>query len=238
MSSLVSIRNGIYFNVGSSSIESTKSIETSVSDTKVDKVSEKEAELQLVKAASNGDKEAYRILVEKYEARLLRCARDVIKDNEDARDIVQDALVKAYLSLPKFRGDSSFYTWIYRIVFHLAIDAKRKVMRRGGEHKDFDEKLSSQSIYGAISENSQNRSLNPDEQILNKEKFSKVKTALATLSEDHRQVIMMREVEGFSYEEIGKMLNITLGTVMSRLFYARKAMQKVLVRYQNDDIAV
>jgi len=193
--------------------------------------SEKTEELLLVSAAIKGDKDAYRLLIEKYESRLIRCAFDVVKDSEDAKDIVQDALVKAYLSLPKFRGESSFYTWMYRIVFHLAIDHTRKRLRRGGIHEDIDDKkvVKDISFMG-------NEAIKPDEQIIKREEILRVQQALESLSEEHRQVVIMREIDGFSYDEIGTTLGISLGTVMSRLFYARKSLQKMLSKLQEPDI--
>ena len=178
----------------------------------------------LIRDAQNGDKESFRILVEKYQTRLIHCALKVIKNQEEARDIVQDAFVKAYLALPKFKGESSFYTWMYRIVFHLSIDVKRKYTRRGGETLEFDEKIGKE-VSASGFENSLTEQ--PDKILDTKQQLTKLQVALNQISPEHKEIIILREIEGFSYDEIASILNISLGTVMSRLFYGRKSLMSL-----------
>lgn len=94
---------------------------------------------ELVRRTQKGDREAYRILVERYQSRLLTLAADILKNRTEAEDVVQESFVKAFLSLKKFKGESSFFTWLYRITFNMAIDTKRRGARRGGNHVEFKE---------------------------------------------------------------------------------------------------
>jgi RNA polymerase sigma-70 factor (ECF subfamily) len=180
----------------------------------------------LVEKARAGDKVSYRELVEKYQGRLYAIVFEIVKSNEDAQDITQESFVKAYLSLKDFKGQSSFYTWLYRIAFNMAIDFKRRQARRGGDPMAFDEERFAsndafQTPFGAPSEG-------PQDLYLKKERLRLLNQGLQEISEEHRAVIMLREVEGLSYDEIADVTGITKGTVMSRLHYARKKLQKYL----------
>lgn len=178
---------------------------------------------ELVARSIGGDKVAYQALVKKYQNRLLGRAIAILKNREDAKDIVQEALTKAYFSLKNFRGQSSFYTWVYRILVNLSIDLKRKTARRGGESLELDEK---NSVFEGVDEYK-----GPADVLFRKEQSRKIQEVLSHLSEDHRQAIVLRELEGLSYEEIASTLGISLGTVMSRLFYARKRLQQSLKEF-------
>lgn len=193
-------------------------------------------DFRLVRAAAGGDMAAYRELVERYEGRLYACALGVVKHPEDARDLVQDALIKAYFSLPRFRAESSFFTWIYRIVLHLAIDHRRKVQRRGGDLTISDLKGDlREDPLGAGSERDWAGAKGlgvveegPEELVSRKEEILKLQGALASISEEQRQAFILREVDGLSYQEIGEALGVSVGTVMSRLFYARKRLREIM----------
>lgn len=178
---------------------------------------------ELVTRSRKGDKEAYRQLVERYQGRLFSCAFDILKSREDAEDVVQEALVKAYLSLHEFQGKSSFYTWLYRIVYNMSIDYRRRTNRRGGAPLEFDE--------AKASEETGNYGTNPADSVLRKQQSTKIKQVLAEISEEHRRVIVLRELEGMSYEEIANVVGISRGTVMSRLHYARKKLQQALSEF-------
>jgi RNA polymerase sigma-70 factor (ECF subfamily) len=184
-------------------------------DTGVDK--------DLVARVIGGDREAYRVLVEKYQNRALAIALEIVKSREDAEDIVQESFVKAYLSLGEFRNQSAFYTWLYRIVYNMAIDFKRKMVRRGGDTLEYDEVSGT-----AGSEELAGRVAGPHEAIVEKEQRARIARVVAELSPEHRAVIVLREVEGLSYDEIARVTGVTKGTVMSRLHYARKRMQGAL----------
>jgi RNA polymerase sigma-70 factor, ECF subfamily len=176
-------------------------------------------EATLVAKLREGEKEAYQLVVKRYYSRLYTCAFSILMNKEDAEDVIQEALAKIFCSIGSFKGDSSLYTWMYRVVHNLSLDYRRKTMRRSGYTVEISD--SQDEICAAKSES-------PDQAFLNKEKVSLFNSALAFLSEDHRSVIILREVDGLSYEEIAEMLNLSSGTVMSRLFYARKNLQKQL----------
>lgn len=195
----------------------------------------------LVSATLGGDKGAYRVLVERYQGRLLRVAYDILKNTADAEDVVQESFVKAFLSLDKFKNQASFYTWLHRIAFNMAVDLQRKNQRRGGQHFEYKEDFSVSST-GEGSERgggaddllaTQNIE-GPQEALLRKEAGRKIDEVFAKLSDEHRAVITLREVDGLDYEEIAQALGIPRGTVMSRLFYARKALQEALGEFSPD----
>lgn len=182
-----------------------------------------------LKRAGAGDKEAFHLLVEKYKQRAFAVANNVVRSSEDAEDIVQESFVKAWLSLAEFRGESSFYTWLYRIVYNMALDYKRKVTRRretfepaeqtgGGDGKTSGLRL----VEG------RDERPGPEGELLQRETAGRLLSLLDELTEDHRSVVMLREVDGLSYDEIAEVLGVSKGTVMSRLFYARKKLQKGL----------
>lgn len=206
---------------------------------KLESLSDQELLLRIRK----GNRNLYRFLVERYEQRAFHIALQIVGKQEDAEDIVQESFVKAYLALNDFRGSSSFYTWLYRIVFNMAVDFKRRLKRRGGEPLEFDEQLDSDggeelgaAWHGVID--------SPQESLLRQERVARFSQAMQELSEEHRAVITLREVDGLSYEEIAEIVGVSKGTVMSRLHYARKKLQerlRDLVSYGNsgdDDTAM
>ncbi len=178
----------------------------------------------LVNLAREGNRDAYRVLVERYQGRIFAIAYEIVKRKEDAEDVAQEAFVKAYLSLKGFKGESSFFTWIYRIAYNMALDFRRSALRKGGAPVEFDEKNAVQ--VGEIPSASVVRG--PFELVLDKEKVSMLRKALDEISDEHRAVVILREVEGMSYDEIAKVVGVSKGTVMSRLHYARKSLQKAL----------
>ena len=193
---------------------------------------------ELVNMTRGGDREAYRTLVERYQGRLLAMALDILKTREDAEDVVQESFVKAFLSLGQFKGESSFYTWLYRICFNMAVDIRRKAARRGGTHLEYKEQVSVNN--GAEASWDQSASLGsdigqrvegPHDALARKELGRKIQEVLGELSEEHRAVITLREIDGLDYEEIAVAIGAPKGTVMSRLFYARRALQKALKEF-------
>ncbi len=188
------------------------------------------AELALVERAGQGDRDAYRILVEKYQNRVFSLVLSMVKSREDAEDIVQESFVKAYLSLKNFRGESSFYTWIYRVAYNMAIDFQRRNTRRNGvvtEVRAAGGDDEPRPVEGVA------RDGNPEESAHRKELAATLDEALAGLSEEHRAVIMLREVDGLSYAEIADSLGVSQGTVMSRIHYAKKYLQRALKEFEN-----
>ena len=182
-----------------------------------------EDEPELIRLAQKGSREAFQELFNRYKNRIFSIAYDRLKSREDAEDITQETFVKAYFSLKNFRGEASMNTWLCRIVYNLCIDQRRKITRRGGEASEFDETADNGSFAAEIQVRG-----NPQEVLARKERVIKIQEALKKLSDDHRQVVMLREIDGLSYEDIADVLKISQGTVMSRLFYARKKLQEVL----------
>ena len=181
---------------------------------------------ELVLAARRGDRDAFRTLFERYHRRAYALALGVLRHADDALDVVQDAFVKAHKYLDKFEGNSSFYTWLYRIVMNLSIDHLRK--HRRVKPVEFDEaRLEEDRADDALLP----RILggNPGRSLLDKEIRKRIDAALDELSENHRAVLVMRELEGLSYEEMAQSMGCSKGTIMSRLFHARRNMQKRLV---------
>lgn len=183
----------------------------------------------LVARVKAGDREAFKDLFDRYHRRLLSVAVGVVKNPQDAEDVVQDAFVKAYRNINSFLGNSSFYTWLYRIVFNLCIDLSRKSYRKNESGVDDSNSLD------VVSRSSGQDPLtylgsvkNPEESLRNSEIKQRLSKALSELSEEHRAVILLREVDGFSYAEIGDVLKCSKGTVMSRLHHARKRLQLAL----------
>lgn len=194
----------------------------------------------LVQMTLKGDKEAYRALVERYQGRLFSTALDIVKTREDAEDVVQETFVKAFLSLGQFKGQSSFYTWLYRICFNMSIDIRRKAGRRGGTHLEYKEHLGvnraavedgARDGGGTGTAHQPQRVEGPHDALARKELGRKIQEVLGELSEEHRAVIMLREIDGLDYDEIAQAIGVPKGTVMSRLFYARKALQKALEEF-------
>ena len=181
-------------------------------------------EKELVKRAKGGEREAFRELVERYQGRVFHLAFDVLKNREDAEDVIQESFVKAYLSLDRFKGDSSFYTWLYRIVYNMSIDVRRKVQRRATAPFELDESRAEvESVSGS---EFSTRTEAPDRVYQYREELKLVDAALSELSEEHRVVLLLRERDGLSYEEIADVVGVARGTVMSRLHYARKELLK------------
>lgn len=187
-------------------------------------VDEQEADVELLRAVKAGDATAYRGLVEKYQGRVYAMVYGMVRNREDARDITQEAFVKAYGSLESFRLESSFYTWLYRIAMNLAIDFIRKKQRQGTT--SFEESIATRDEDGGIAE--VHHEDDPRRLLERKRLYERIMDAMEQLPTDQKQAILLRELEGLSYKEISEIMDIPEGTVMSRLFYARKKLQKIL----------
>jgi RNA polymerase sigma-70 factor (ECF subfamily) len=181
---------------------------------------------ELVDAARRGDRDAFRTLFERYHRRAYALAFGVLRHQDDALDVVQDAFIKAHKYLDKFEGTSSFYTWLYRIVMNLAIDHLRKHRRVKPVELDdqhLEEAAGDDTLLPKI------LGANPGRALMDKEIRARIDQALGELSDNHRAVLIMRELEGLSYEEMAQAMGCSKGTIMSRLFHARKNMQRQLV---------
>lgn len=192
-------------------------------------------DLALVKRVQAGDHGAFRELFDRYNKRVFAVAFGVLKNRQDAADCVQEGFVKVYKHLPNFQGTSSFYTWLYRIVMNLAIDQLRR--RKTSRPAEYDERRESEEP-GDDAIMSRMLDENPRKAVIRRELVQRMEAALAELPEYHRQVILLREVEGMSYEEMAETLEVPKGTIMSRLFHARKKMQESLRGYIDGDLDI
>ncbi len=183
-----------------------------------------ESDAEMIEAVKAGDATAYRGLVEKYQGRIYSVLYGIVRNREDARDLTQDAFVKAYRNLASFRADARFYTWLYRIAMNLGIDFTRR--RKRSPVSGLEEDIAARDEDGGISELHSTDS--PSKALERKQLYKAIMDALETLPEQQKQVILLRELEGLSYREIAEVLDIAEGTVMSRLFYARKKLQGIL----------
>ncbi len=182
---------------------------------------------ELVAACKAGDRRAFQALFQRYERKVYAVAYGFLRNQEDALDVTQEAFIKVHRYLPNFEGQSSFYTWLYRIVANLCIDH----LRRAGRKKDveFDDKLRHDGENDAAAARLPVSTLgDPSKAVRDKEILDAVEASLAELSEKHRMVIVMRELQGLSYADMAKEMNCSKGTIMSRLFHARRNMQKLL----------
>jgi len=195
---------------------------------------EADEDRELIKLAQGGDRTAFRRLVERHQRRAFAIALGLVRDENDARELVQEAFLRVYRGLGSFEGGSSFFTWLYRIVTNLAIDLMRKPGRRDAELNDnhLEEESADFSLVSRID------GADPLDVMRRREIALRIQTALDALPPYHRGVILMREVEGMSYEEMAQAMGVSKGTIMSRLFHARQKLQKALADcYAEDHVA-
>jgi RNA polymerase sigma-70 factor, ECF subfamily len=184
------------------------------------------SETDLVKRCQEGDSEAFDELVIRYRTRVFGMIYNMVHNEQDAWDLAQDSFVKAWKSIGRFRGQSSFYTWIYRIVMNVTIDWVRKKQVKGSG-AEFDDAIQLKEIDPASKTVPKPDAL-PSERMQQGEIRKEIDKAIAQLSPEHRAVILMKEIEDMQYHEIAETLGCSIGTVMSRLFYARKKLQILL----------
>lgn len=185
---------------------------------------EAEEDRELIVRAQNGDGQAFRKLVERHQRRAYSIALGLVRDSNDAHEIVQEAFLRVYRGLHSFQGGSSFFTWLYRIVTNLAIDLIRKPGRKDAELVD-GQKVDENTEFPLVSRID---GADPINVIRRREIAARIQAALDALPPYHRGVILMREVEGMSYEEMAQAMNVSKGTIMSRLFHARQKLQRAL----------
>lgn len=178
----------------------------------------------LVRLCQEGRPEAFEVLVNRYRSRVYAVIVNLTGNEADAWDLSQEVFVKAWRGLGRFEARSQFYTWLYRIAHHATYDWLRK--RKIVAGVEFDERVGQRPAAGAVTV--PQAALGPDERLGNKEVGGRIAAALQELSPEHRAVVLLKEVEGLSYQEIAEAVGCSLGTVMSRLFYARKRLQGVL----------
>ena len=184
------------------------------------------SDLDLVKQAQTGDTAAFDTLVGRYRNRVFGMIYNMVHNEQDAWDLAQDSFLKAWKSIGRFRGQSSFYTWVYRIVMNVTIDWLRKKQIRGGAG-EFDDAVQLKEIDPA-SRTAPHPDALPHERMEQGEIRQRIDAAIAQLSAEHRAVILLKEIDDMQYHEIAESLGCSIGTVMSRLFYARKKLQNLL----------
>jgi RNA polymerase sigma-70 factor (ECF subfamily) len=184
------------------------------------------SELDLVKRCQAGDAEAFDELIVRYRTRIFGMIYSMVHNEQDAWDLAQDSFVKAWKSIKRFRGQSSFYTWIYRIVMNVTIDSLRKKQIKGAG-AEFDDSIQLKEIDPASKTVPKPDAL-PYENLQRGEIRAQIDHAISQLTPEHRAVILMKEIEDMQYHEIAEALGCSIGTVMSRLFYARKKLQALL----------
>jgi RNA polymerase sigma-70 factor (ECF subfamily) len=180
---------------------------------------DREVDQQLVLRAQRGDKRAFELLVLKYQRKLGRLLSRFVRDAAEVEDVTQEAFIKAYRALPSFRGDSAFYTWLYRIAINTAKNYLVAMGRRAPTSTGFDNEEAEN-----FEDAEQLRDSNtPESELQGKQIAATVNKAVDALPEDLRTAITLREIEGLSYEEIASVMNCPIGTVRSRIFRAREA---------------
>jgi RNA polymerase sigma-70 factor (ECF subfamily) len=184
------------------------------------------SELDLVKQCQAGHTEAFDQLVTRYRTRVFAMIYNMVHNEQDAWDLAQESFLKAWKSIGRFRGRSSFYTWIYRIVMNVTIDWLRKKQVKGAG-AEFDDAIALKEIDPASRTVPKADPL-PHQRMEGSEIRARIDRAIAQLSPEHRAVILMKETEDMQYHEIAEALGCSIGTVMSRLFYARKKLQNLL----------
>ena len=187
-------------------------------------MSDRDIDQALVERAQKGEHKAFELLVVKYQRRLNRLISRFIKDEHEVHDVTQEAFIKAYRALPNFRGESAFYTWLYRIAINTAknflITSGKRVMLQSdvandeGEFLDITEQVADYHT--------------PEAEMVNREILETVEAAVSRLPEDLRKAITLREMDGYSYEEIAQIMDCPIGTVRSRIFRAREVIAKDL----------
>jgi RNA polymerase sigma-70 factor (ECF subfamily) len=187
-------------------------------------MSERDVDQQLVERVQRGDKAAFDLLVTKYQRKIFRLLSRLVRDPTEVEDVAQEAFIKAYRALPNFRGDSAFYTWLYRIAINtaknwLVSQGRRAPTATGTDIEDAE----------TFDDGEHLRDLNtPDSMLLTRQVADAVNRAIEQLPEDLKTAIVLREIEGLSYEEIAETMNCPIGTVRSRIFRAREAIAEEL----------
>jgi RNA polymerase sigma-70 factor, ECF subfamily len=181
-----------------------------------------EDDREAVRRVQAGDTEAFEPLVEKYKRKVFRLAYQVLRDQEEALDVAQEAFVKAFRALPAFKGDSAFYTWLFRITMNVALDRKRQRATRARS-------LGTEDVPPEEWERTATTTdPDPEDVATSVERRERIRKGLDSLSENHRAIIILSDIEGLQYREIAEVLGIPMGTVMSRLHHARKKLREIL----------
>lgn len=182
---------------------------------------------QLVRETLAGDRQAFGVLVQRYQDRLFNTLVRLTGSRHDASDLAQDAFVQALIKLDTFRGEAQFYTWLYRIALNLSLSQRRK--RRPVASVD--------EAKERAGEEPMDEDAAPDQNLIQQERAQVVQQALLLLGDDHRQILVLREMESCSYDQIGEILHLPVGTVRSRLFRARMQLKEQLQAMLPDEMS-
>jgi len=186
----------------------------------------KDIDLQLVRRVQEGDKKAFDLLVSKYQHKVIKLVLRYVKDMSIAQDVAQEAFIKAYRALPDFRGDSAFYTWLYRIAINTAknhlVSEGRRPPRSDVDYMDAENYESGVRLVETTT---------PENQLMTDEIAEVVRSTIESLPDELRVALVLCELEGLSYEEIASAMNCPIGTVRSRIFRARQAVDHELLPY-------
>ena len=188
----------------------------------------REQELTVIRRVQHGDTEAFSMLVTAYEKNVFNVALQMTGNREDAQDLAQEAFIKAYTSLPSFRGDSKFSSWLYRIVSNVCLDFRRRQSRRPSASLTVEDD-DGETLQLDIADESQS----PETLLERKLTRDAVRRGLQELPEEQRQILLLREIEGLSYDEIAEAMDLEPGTVKSRIFRARKKLCAFLLKDGN-----
>lgn len=182
-------------------------------------MTERDVDAELVARVQRGDKQAFDLLVLKYQRKIMRLLSRMIRDPAEIEDVAQESFIKAYRALPQFRGDSAFYTWLYRIAINTARNWLAQNSRRPSTPSSYE------SEEGETFDETDNLtdSSNPESEMASRQIAETVNKAMNDLPEELRNAIVMREIDGMSYEDIAQSMNCPIGTVRSRIFRAREA---------------
>ena len=182
-----------------------------------------EEDQQLVERVQRGDKRAFDLLVLKYQHKILSLVMRFVRDTHEAQDVAQEAFIKAYRALPNFRGESAFYTWLYRIAINTA---KNQLASRARRPREVDASVEEAEFYDG--EHGLKDIDSPERLLLRDEIEATVNQSISQLPEDLRMALTLREFDGLSYEDIAEVMQCPVGTVRSRIFRAREAVDKAL----------
>ena len=182
-------------------------------------MTERDVDAELVARVKAGDKKAFDLLVLKYQRKIMRLLSRMIRDQAEVEDVAQEAFIKAYRALPQFRGDSAFYTWLYRIAINTARNWLSSNSRRPSTPSSYENEDG--ETFNELDNLTDNTT--PESELASRQIAQTVNKAIEDLPEDLRTAIVLREIEGMSYEDIAQSMNCPIGTVRSRIFRAREA---------------
>lgn len=216
-----------HFKMNKPRDESSESLQGPVGSYEPDSsLSDSDEDFRLVALAQKGDLKAYDALVTRHRGRIFAMIRNMIHQEADAWDLSQEVFIKAWHALPRFEAKARFSTWLYRIAHNVVYDwtRKRKIESAG----ELNDEIFERERIDSASLTTPSGGQAPDDSLSNAELRGKIRIALGKLSQEHRQVVVLKDVQGLSYKEIAEVMSSTMGTVMSRLYYARQKLQALL----------